>query len=497
MTHGPDSVLVHGTCIALDPSGAGDPKDVERWRGVLLRGPSGAGKSDLALRLIEQGWRLVADDQCALRRLNGGLRVSAPPTIAGKIEARGLGIVSLRDHLAETPLSMVVDLVPTGGLERLPEAEACDLLGVSLPRLSLSALEQSAPAKLRLALGQAAGEGAPSGDGAAEPGGEASTAEPAARRRVVLVTGLSGAGRSTALNVLEDLGYEVVDNLPLELVETVLAGGAARPIALGVDIRTRNFAVAPFLELMDRLRADPATRLELLFLTCDEEALARRFSETRRRHPLAQDRPLIDGLTAERRLVMPLRAQAEPVIDTTALTPGELRRILEGHFRTDQAVGMSLVVMSFSYKHGLPRAADIVIDVRFLANPHYEPALRPLTGKDPRVAAYVRSDPDFEGFYARLKQMLLPLVPRYEAEGKSYLTVAFGCTGGRHRSVMLAEAVAGELRGQGCDVTLAHRDVDRQGPAPASAEAVRAAGAAGPSGLETERIEGAPPADMA
>jgi RNase adaptor protein for sRNA GlmZ degradation len=452
---GSERTLVHGTCVALELDGA--------WRGVLLRGPSGSGKSDLALRLIEAGWRLVADDQCALAlrddRQGGGLWVSAPEPIVGKIEARGLGIVALRSYLRSARLALVVDLVPADRVERVPEAGHCDLLGAALPLLALHAGDLSTPAKLRLALtGAAAAE--QSTASAVRPCAAAD--EPAvARRRVVLVTGLSGAGRSTALNVLEDLGYEVVDNPPLPLVEATLDAPSDQPIALGIDIRTRNFAVAPFLELLDRLKRDRRNRVELLFLTCDEEVLARRFSETRRRHPLAQDRPLADGLAAERRMVLPLQAEAEPVIDTTALAPYELRRIIEGHFRPEATPGMSIVVMSFSYRLGLPRAADIVIDARFLTNPHYVPELKPLTGRDERVAAYVRSDPGYQRFYERLTDMLLPLVPRYEAEGKSYLTVAFGCTGGRHRSVALAEALAGELRVLGREVTLAHRDLER------------------------------------
>ena len=456
-------LLLHGTCVALDIGESGAD-----WCGLLLRGPSGVGKSDLALRMIEAGGRLVADDQCVLERRGDAILVSAPETIAGKIEARGVGILSMASALPRAPLLLVVDLVEEGAAERMPEPAHCTLLGLELPRLSLNAFDVSAPAKLRLAVEQLS-RGESFAEAEAVP--EAPAESP--RRRAVLVTGLSGAGRSTALNVFEDLGYEVIDNLPLELVEWVLATDRELPLALGIDIRTRNFAVGPFLELFERLRNDSRWQIELLFLTCDEEVLARRFSETRRRHPLAQDRPLLDGLIAERRLVMPLRARAEPLIDTTALTPRELRRILEEHFGLDAQPGMSIFVVSFSYRLGLPRAADLVIDARFLKNPHYDPELRPLTGKDPKVAAHVRSDPDFESFYSRLKDMLLPLVPRYAGEGKSYLTLAFGCTGGRHRSVALAEAMAQELRALGHSVTLAHRD------------------------LERDKIEDAPPGNMA
>lgn len=290
----------------------------------------------------------------------------------------------------------------------------------------------------------------------AEPASDAGTA-----RRVVMVTGLSGAGRSTALNMLEDLGYETIDNLPLELLEASLAGEAARPIALGVDIRTRNFAVDPLIGRLRKLEANPAYHITLLYLDCDEEVLRRRYSATRRRHPLALDRPLADGIIAERRLIAPLRDRADLVVDTSGLTPGDFRQILIGQLGPDSAPGMAVFVMSFSYRRGLPRAADMVLDVRFLTNPHYREELRPMSGRDPAVAEFIRADPDFTPFFERVKGMLLPLLPRYEGEGKSYLTIAFGCTGGRHRSVMLAETLAGELKTDGWQVTLVHRDIDR------------------------------------
>lgn len=277
-------------------------------------------------------------------------------------------------------------------------------------------------------------------------------------RRLVLVTGQSGAGRSTALNTLEDLNYEVIDNLPLELVEASLAGTADRPIALGIDIRSRNFAIAPFLARLDRFRADPALDVRLLYLHCDDEVLGRRYTETRRRHPLAIDRPVLDGIVAERRLIAPLREAADLLVDTTALTPNDLRQVLTGHMSLERSFGMAVFVISFSYKTGLPRAADMVFDVRFLRNPHYDPALRPLTGRDQAVADFVRDDPDFPSYYNGLCDWLTPLLPRYASEGKSYLTLAFGCTGGRHRSVFLAESLAATLRDQAWQVTLVHRD---------------------------------------
>ena len=305
--------------------------------------------------------------------------------------------------------------------------------------------------------------------------------EPAAgrgRRRLVLVTGLSGAGRSTALDTLEDLNYEVIDNLPLELVEASLAGTADRPLALGIDIRSRNFAVAPFLARLERFHGDPALDVRLLYLHCDDEVLGRRYTETRRRHPLAADRPVLDGVAAERRLIAPLREAADLVIDTTTLRPNDLRQILTGHMTLERGFGMAVFVMSFSYKTGLPRAADMVFDVRFLRNPHYDPDLRPLTGRDRPVQDFVRGDPDFGDYFRGLRGWLEPLLPRYVSEGKSYLTLAFGCTGGRHRSVFLAESLAAALRDRDWQVTLVHRDTpavsparDRQGGAKAGQEA--------------------------
>jgi UPF0042 nucleotide-binding protein len=279
-------------------------------------------------------------------------------------------------------------------------------------------------------------------------------------RRIVFVTGMSGAGRSTALDILEDLGYEAIDNPPLEFLEAIVATPGMRPIALGVDIRTRDFAADPFLETLDRLHADRTFAPSLLFVDCDEEVLGRRYTETRRRHPLAQGRPLKDGIEAERRLVVPLRNRADLVVDTTAMSPGDFRQFLAGHLDAPQAGGMAIVVTSFAYRKGLPRAADLVFDVRFLRNPHYEPALRDQTGRTPEVAAFVAADPHFQPFLDQITATLRPLLPRYEQEGKSYLTLALGCTGGRHRSVAVAESLARWLRDEGCRITLLHRDLE-------------------------------------
>jgi UPF0042 nucleotide-binding protein len=281
--------------------------------------------------------------------------------------------------------------------------------------------------------------------------------------RLVVVTGLSGAGKTSALKALEDIGYEAVDNLPLPLLSALVgqAGESRGPLAIGVDIRTRDFSVAPFIQELDELIAAKRADVRLIFLDCDDEVLQQRFTETRRRHPLAADRPLMDGIRHERSLLARLRGRADAVIDTTEKTLAELRATLEESFGLDGAPGLAIFVTSFAYGRGLPREADLVFDARFLKNPHYEPALRALTGEDEAVGAYIRTDPDFESFFKALTDMLGPLLPRFEKEGKSYLTIAIGCTGGRHRSVYIAERLTEWLNARGQRVNLRHRDARR------------------------------------
>jgi UPF0042 nucleotide-binding protein len=284
--------------------------------------------------------------------------------------------------------------------------------------------------------------------------------------QIVLVTGMSGAGRTTALKALEDLGFEAVDNLPVTLLGSLVRPGDRldHDLAIGIDCRTRAFSPPDLLNRIAASRSGPAHDPKLLFLDCEDEILRRRFNETRRRHPLALDRPVTDGIAHERRVMAGLREQADLVIDTSQLSPGDLRRLITGYFARAQERRLTLSVLSFAYRGGLPREADIVFDVRFLANPHYVDELRPKDGRDPAVRAYVEGDPAYALLLERLEALLFPLLPSYQREGRSYLTIAFGCTGGRHRSIVVAEAFAGRLRELGWTVILRHRDTPDASP---------------------------------
>lgn len=285
------------------------------------------------------------------------------------------------------------------------------------------------------------------------------------RRRVLLISGLAGAGRTTALRALEDLGYEAVDNLPLELlphlVSGIASGDSDGPIAIGIDSRSRGFSAAEFLKWIESLRADARFELVLVFLDCTDDVLIRRFTETRRRHPLAPDRNAADGIARERTLMFPIRAVSDLVLDTSNRSMAELKRLMTERFALDRQPGLAVTVMSFSYRVGVPREADLVFDVRFLANPHYVDALEPLNGEHPEVAQFIERDPALSGFLASLDALIAPLLPSYEREGKSYLTIAVGCTGGKHRSVYIARKLADALRASGRPIALVHRDLAR------------------------------------
>ncbi len=293
---------------------------------------------------------------------------------------------------------------------------------------------------------------------------EWSPARSTAPARVLLVTGMSGAGRSTALKTLEDMGYEAFDNLPLSLVPALIESIAAdaRAIAVGADLRTRGFAIESMLEPLDAVVGRTGRELKVLFVDCDDEPVQRRYTETRRPHPLAGDRPVADGIRLERRVVSALRDRADLVIDISHLSAADLKRLLTSQFALAKG-GLRVFVTSFAYRQGIPRDADVIFDVRFLDNPHYVPELRQLTGRDLAVAAHIERDLDLAPFLARLWRLLEPLLPRYEQEGKTYLTIAIGCTGGRHRSVYVAARLAGQLGDAGLRVELAHRDLVRSG----------------------------------
>ncbi|WP_407494612.1 RNase adapter RapZ [Pseudooceanicola sp. MF1-13] len=287
---------------------------------------------------------------------------------------------------------------------------------------------------------------------------------PALRR--VLVTGPSGAGRSTAIRALEDLGYEAIDNLPLSLVPRLIDGGSAqRPVALGIDVRNRDFSTNALIEAIDTLGADRNHPLEVLYLDCSPEVLVNRYSETRRRHPMAPAETPRDGIAIELDLLAPIRARADVLIDTTELSPHDLRAEIERWFKPADLKSLAISIHSFSYKRGLPRGIDMVLDTRFLRNPYWDESLRGMNGQDAAVQNYVASDTQFTEFFERVKGLVLMLLPAYVNEGKSYFSVAFGCTGGQHRSVTVTELLAKALAEDGWQVSIRHRELERRGAA--------------------------------
>lgn len=281
--------------------------------------------------------------------------------------------------------------------------------------------------------------------------------------RLVLVTGPSGAGRSTAINVLEDLGFEAIDNLPLRLIPRLLDGPPPpRPMALGIDTRNRDFSTGGLLDLIDGLTGRVGIDLTTLYLDCHAEGLLRRFSETRRRHPLAPEESPEIGVMRDLDLLAPIRHRADTLIDTSDLNVHQLRAEIERVFAPTEGRRLALALHSFSYKRGLPRGIDMVFDCRFLTNPYWVPELRGLDGRDARVRDHVASDPRFDPFFNRVLDLTRLLLPAYVDEGKSHLSIAFGCTGGQHRSVTLAETLAKALAEDGQQVSIRHRELANQ-----------------------------------
>ena len=287
---------------------------------------------------------------------------------------------------------------------------------------------------------------------------------PDERQRILLVTGMLGAGKTTALRELEDLGWEVIDNFPVRLLDRLIGpedpGREQRPppLAIGFDSRTRGFVPSEMIDRVKRLSERRDLIVTTLFLDCAAHELERRYNETRHRHPLASGIPAEDGIAAERELIAPLRRWADAVIVTTNLSSNELQLAIREQFGGDSDQEMTVTVSSFGFARGVP-AADLVFDMRYLDNPHWNPELRPLTGLDAAVGEHIRQDPSFDSTFNKIRDLLLELLPRYAVQGKRYVNIAFGCTGGRHRSVFMAEEIAKVLRAGGFSPTVRHRNL--------------------------------------
>ena len=296
-----------------------------------------------------------------------------------------------------------------------------------------------------------------------------------AAQRLVLITGPSGAGRSTAINVLEDLGFEAIDNLPLSLVPRLLDGPARpNPLALGLDVRNRDFSASAVIELIDRLTVHPDYALEVLYLDCDPTILVRRFNETRRRHPMAAGGSPLDGIQIEMDLLKPIKVRADVLINTSDMSPHDLKGELARFFEADDAKRLNVSVQSFSYKRGVPRGIDMMFDCRFLNNPHWDAELRAKDGRDDDVQRFVQADPRYRPFFDKIRDLIELVLPAHLHEGKTHLVIGFGCTGGKHRSVTLTENMSSALAQAGWQVSKRHRELERH-DSDAAEQAVAAA----------------------
>ena len=283
-----------------------------------------------------------------------------------------------------------------------------------------------------------------------------------ASQPILLVTGMSGAGKSTTLQVLEDLGWETLDNFPLRLLANLLEtyGESPTPLAIGLDARTRGFAPADIIRECEVLASREGVSLTTLFIDCSDSELQRRYNETRRPHPMARERQVAEGIRDERDLLEPLRAWAEVLVDTSEYSTNQLQQVIRERFGKKDVQEMTVTVTSFGFSRGMPPLADLLFDMRFLDNPHWVTGLRELTGLDEAVANHIRRDPAFDQAFGSICNTLLELLPRYAAQDRSYLNIAFGCTGGRHRSVFSAEAAAQVLREAGFSPTVIHRNLE-------------------------------------
>ncbi|MGB1234321.1 MAG: RNase adapter RapZ [Planktomarina sp.] len=283
---------------------------------------------------------------------------------------------------------------------------------------------------------------------------------------VILVTGPSGAGRTTAINALEDAGFEAIDNMPLTLIPQLLEGPKLdRSIVLGVDSRNRDFSIAQLIETIDKVGSNPAYNLQVLYLDCSVDVLARRFSTTRRRHPMAPEDTPVLGIRRELDLMTPIQARADVLIDTSDLSPHDLRAEVERWFAPNADGRMAITIHSFSYKRGVPRGLDIMFDCRFLRNPHWDETLRPLNGTDYAVQKYVSDDERFLPFLSNVQSLTKLVIPAHAEEGRTHLSIGFGCSGGQHRSVTMAEMLSKALSTSGWHVSVRHRELERQSAA--------------------------------
>ena len=285
-------------------------------------------------------------------------------------------------------------------------------------------------------------------------------------QKILLVTGVSGAGKTTVLKTLEDLGWEAVDNFPINLAGQLLKipasggdDGPNIPLALGFDSRTRGFDAEALIRQIKHLQNQPKLNILTLFLDCAGVEIERRYAETRRRHPMAQDRPAMDGIAIDRTLMEPFQRWAENVIDTSKLSAHDLQQVIRERYTSEKSPHSTITVTSFGYSRGVPHNADLVFDLRFLRNPHWDSLLRPLTGLDASVSEYVAADPEYDEAMQKIRELLRFLLPLYDAQGKAYVNIAFGCTGGRHRSVHVAEKFGNWLREDGFALTVSHRNL--------------------------------------